>query len=367
MSERLRRLAWSLLVLSAATLSCASSVVAQEPQLAPTMQGCTIDLSKPGQMRDVLSNALMLGLEFPEGDVRRFLDAETKRFAQGKDMLPAAATRFATDPTKVAAAVERYRHCNCKHAPLPGQVQLPPALPDEPPPKPVGADQVVTPFAKDVLLHVVLHELGHALVREFDLPVLANEEALADAFATHYLLYHVPALAEAVLQARVASLMVEAREVPRADWPVNGEHDSDARRASCIAALAVAVDEQKYAKVAQIAGLTESDVRKAKDYGTEVHRSWRRTLLPLWMPAGESSREARVEVPDGDALFAQLVELGLVQELERAVRRFDWHSTVSIRFEQGEGTASWSRSARAVTVKAGYVLRFVAQGKVAGR
>lgn len=185
-------------------------------------------------------------------------------------------------------------------------------------------------------------------------------------FVTHYLLHRLPYRAAAVRQARVASLMVEAHEVLRADWPVNAEHDSDARREFCIAAFAVAGDSKRYAKVAKLAGLTENDVRKAKDYGTEVHHSWRRMLQPLWMPLGEASCEARVDVPDGDALIAQLVELGLVQELESALRRFDWHSTVTIRFEQGDGTASGSRSPRAATVKAGYVLRSVAQGKGAG-
>jgi hypothetical protein len=38
----------------------------------------------------------------------------------------------------------------------------------------------------------MVHELGHALIREFDLPILGNEETMADAFATHYLTTHLP-------------------------------------------------------------------------------------------------------------------------------------------------------------------------------
>jgi hypothetical protein len=360
------RLVGVLSLVAVATLSSASAPLVQDPVLPPRVEGCDIDLSQPGQMRDVLSNALTLGLQLSGDEVRTFLDAERKRAADGSALLQAAARHFAKERAEVTTAVERYRHCNCRHALLPGQVPLPQPLPDEVAPPPYTAGVVVTLFAKDVLLHVVLHELGHALVREFDLPVLANEEALADAFATHYLLQHLPERAEAVLRARVASLMIEARAVPRGEWPVNGEHENDARRAFCIAALAVAVDAQRYAKVAELAGLSEEDVREAKDYGTEVHRSWRRTLRPLWMPAGEVSREALVLVPEREALFAQLVELGLVKELEEALRRFDWHSTVKIRFEAGDGTASWSRSARAITVKSGYVLRFLEQGRAAG-
>lgn len=366
MRESVRRLAWAWVFVSAVALGGGASSRAQGVELPPTVPGCDIDLSKSGQMRDVLSNALTLGLRLSGDEVRTCLDAEMPRAADGSALLQAAAKRFGKERAEVTAAVERYRHCNCKHALLPGQVPLPPALPDDLAPPPATTDVVVTPFAKDVLLHVVLHEMGHALVREFDLPVLANEEALADAFATHYLLHHLPERAEAVLRARVASLMIEAREVPRAEWPVSGEHENDARRAFCIAALAVAVDAQRYAKVAELAGLDESDVRKAQDYGAEVHRGWRRMLRPLWMPAGELSREAHVQVPEGDAFLAQLGELGLAREIEGALRRFDWHSTVKVRFEAGDGTASWSRSARTVTVKSGYVLRFVEQGQSAG-
>ena len=73
-------------------------------------------------------------------------------------------------------------------------------------------DEQVSTFAEDVLLHVVLHELGHALIREFDLPILGNEETMADAFATWYMTHHLPERAFNVLKARTDSLMIEAQE-----------------------------------------------------------------------------------------------------------------------------------------------------------
>lgn len=364
----LHRIVWSVVALFAMTLANAH-LAAQETKLPAKVEGCPIDLSMPGKLRDVLSNALALGFGLAGDDVRLFLDAERARGADAEGMRKAAAKRFGLAAEAVDAMVDRYRHCNCKHPLLPGQVPLPEPIPDAPEPAAEGGDDagvVVTPFARDVLLHVVLHEIGHALVREFDLPVLANEETMADAFATHYLVQHLPDRAEAVLRARVASLMVEAREVPRADWPVNGEHDNDARRAFSIAALAVAANRTKYAAVAELAGMTGKDVSKAVDYGAEIHRAWRRTLTPLWMPEGQPSNEARVVVPEGNAMFAQLTEHGIVRELESVLQRFDWHSTVAVRFEAGDGTANWSRSGRAITVKSGYVRRFIAQGPRAG-
>ncbi len=220
-------------------------------------------------------------------------------------------------------------------------------------------------FARDVTVHVVLHELAHALVREFDLPVLANEETLADAFATHYLTHHMPDRAHDVLEARITSLMIEAGEVPRGQWTVSGEHNSDARRAFQIAALAVAANPEKYTDLAEGIGMEEGDIAAARDYGTEVHRSWRRTLGPLWMPDGEASRETRFTRDAGNALIGRLCDAGLERELRAALGRFDWHSQVTIALAEGDGGAGWSRSRRTITVNSGYIERFVGQGESA--
>ena len=161
--------------------------------------------------------------------------------------------------------------------------------------------------------------------------------------------------------------MVEAGAVPRDEWSVRGEHDSDARRAFQIAALAVAADPQKYRPVALEVGMSDDDIRRSTDYGSEIHRSWRRVLQPLWMPAGVASGEAGIEL-DGDGRFgAELRASGLPEELENVLRRFDWHSHVTIRFSEGEGGAAWSRSQRAIDVHSAYVRRFIEQGESLAR
>ena len=332
------------------SMTAANSPLAQDPgSTSPAEPKCSVDLGNPGIMKDIVSNALTLGMKRPEDDVRAFLKNAETSYATGQDLLRAAARHFEVDEAHMAAAVERFRHCNCEHARAGRE----------------GAVEV-SAFARDVTLHVVLHELGHALIREFDLPVLGNEETMADAFATHYLTTHLPDRAVDVLRARTASLMIEAREVPREQWPVSGEHDNDARRAFQIAALAVAADGANYDAVARGVGMSEQDIRKARDYGAEIHRSWRRILAPLWMPHGVRSNEARVVCDPENASFAQVGSVGLATELESIVTRFDWHSQVTIRFAAGDGGAAWSRASRTVTVHSEYLRRFVEQGKVAG-
>ncbi len=329
----------------------------------PGPPSCTVDLTNSGSMKDVVWNALSLGLGVKDREVAAFMVAAETRYQSGQALLEDAARNFRIEVPKLQAEVERFRHCNCTHegggSPV-GDKGTPSSALAE-----LEASATLSKFAADVILHVVLHEIGHGLIREFDLPVLANEETMADAFATHYLTHHLPDRAPDVLLARVRSWMIESAEVPRADWPVTGEHSSDARRAYEVAALAVAADPERYAAVAQAAGLSEREILKATDYGAEIHRAWRRVLTPLWMPVGTPSREAAVTFDQGSSLLRQLQPQGTLTEIESALRRFDWHSRVKVHFASGEGGAAWSRSSRTITVRSGYLLRFITQGLIA--
>lgn len=328
--------------------------------------GCTQDLSKAGRMKDIVSNALARGLDVDGAEIQVYLRGAEKKHDTGADLLAAAARNFSVDEAALWKEVYAFQHVNCNHGPVGGTDN---GIRDNwdggkgAGPTEGAAPMEASPFARDVILHVVLHELGHALVREFDLPIFGNEETLADAFATHYLTSYFPERAESVLLARVQSLMIEANEVPRDEWTVSGEHNSDARRAFQIAALGVAVDAEKYASAAKAAGMSDDDVSSARDYGTEIHRSWRRTLPALRMPAGQLSNEARLRYEESP-LLKSLCEGGLADRLRAALRSFDWHSQVTISFQGGEGGAGWSRSRRTITVNSEYIQRFIRQGEL---
>jgi Putative metallopeptidase len=321
---------------------------------------CKVDLRRPVTMANIISNALTRAEGIPESEDALFREDAKKRYATGDEVLKAAAKHFKIDQKRLAALVEHWRHINCKHAAIPGY-----AVPDAARGATTGntlSPVPVSVFAADVALHVVLHELGHAVIREFDLMVLGNEETMADAFATHLLTEHFPEHAVRVIPARVRSLMIEANEVPRDQWTVRGEHDNDARRAYQIAALAIAADKEKYASVAEIVGMSKRDIDKACDYGSDIHRAWRRTLSPLMTPAGKISKEARFRADESTRAFVDAGKPSLASVLESALQRIDWHSQVTVDFVGGEGGAAWSRSKRTVTVNSEYLQRFIAQG-----
>ncbi len=344
----------------------AAVLISLAPNISDVSQdaACNIDLNQPGQLGDILSNALLSLEKHRESDIGKFLE-DAQNYNTSADLLTATAKKFQITEKELNVLVAKFKHCNCTHSAMAGgRVAAPPRTSVR---AALGPNLALSKFAEDVVLHVVLHEMGHALVREFDLPILANEETLADAFATHYLTTYMPDRAAEVLEARVKSWMIEASEVARSEWPVRGEHNNDARRAFQVAALAIAADYEKYKNVAKAAGMTDDDVRRARDYGTEIHRSWRRILKPLWMPDGKKSNEARVTFDDGSALVKQIARRPIAQEVEAALRGFDWHSGVKVSFVEGDGGAGWSRSKRTITVNSAYVERFVRQGVQAAK
>ena len=330
----------------------------------PQQVRCSIDLRKPGHMSDIVSNALLSLNKYEEAEVKKFLAGSQNRYSSGNELLKSAAKKFDIDEKELTRLVAEFKHINCTHPVATGTKSA--ATKVDTKPTRVGsmlnANLPVSKFAEDVTLHVVLHEMAHAVVREFDLPVLANEETMADAFATFYLTTYMPDRAVDVLEARVKSWMIEAGEVPRREWTVQGEHNSDARRAYQVAAVAVAADPVKYKRVADAAGMTADNIGSARDYGTEIHRSWRRILRPLMMPKGMKSTEARVSFDDRSETAKQLSSRPIAKEVETALRSFDWHSTVRIAFVEGDGGAGWSRSRRTVTVNSAYIKRFIRQG-----
>ena len=327
----------------------------------PAMPTCGIDFATPKGIRDTISNVLLRAERRPESEVKAFLRLDAvKRFATGDELRDAAADHFNIDRKRFETLVEYWRHINCKHAAVPGY-----AVPDavlEVAAGPALSPVPVSAFAADVTIHVVLHEMGHAVIREFDLMVLGNEETMADAFATHMLTEHFPEHAARVLSARVTSLMIEADEVPRDQWTVRGEHDSDARRAYQIAALAIAADASKYESVADLVGMSERERKIARDYGSDIHRAWRRTLAPLMMPEGKHSKEARFRADEATREFVDAGDPSLRATVESVLKRIDWHSQVTVDFVGGDGGAAWSRSNRTITVNGEYLRRFITQG-----
>ncbi|MDJ0975913.1 MAG: hypothetical protein QNJ98_15755 [Planctomycetota bacterium] len=91
-----------------------------EPEEAEAEDACEVDLTLVGMMSDLLSNALMHGLDQDAERVTAYLTKAKAEIRTSSDLLEATATEFGIDRSVLKAAVREYLHCNCEHEPLSG-------------------------------------------------------------------------------------------------------------------------------------------------------------------------------------------------------------------------------------------------------
>ncbi|MEL7026263.1 MAG: DUF4344 domain-containing metallopeptidase [Pseudomonadota bacterium] len=218
---------------------------------------------------------------------------------------------------------------------------------------PASAD--ISRYTENNVLHVVAHEIGHAFVREFDIPILGNEEVMADAFATALLWREMPDRLPQIIADRTAQMRSEGdKESPFSEYP------DDVWRAAQTICLFYALDPQSHFDLAQELGIGEFDGDCA-DRGTEIARSWRRVLAAEAMPQDARVTEVRAQIDDDLRVeFTPSPEFG--EAVFSLLSGIDWHSQITLAFERCDGTASWARNGRRITICDAYVQRFEEAG-----
>lgn len=215
-------------------------------------------------------------------------------------------------------------------------------------------------FAANVSRHVLLHELGHALIREFRLPVLGNEETMADAFATVAITQLMREDAPQIIGDRARSWLYEARETPLADQDLKGEHEPDARRAYRALCLLYGADPAEWSYVARWINLGEKRADDCSDTAPDIIESWSRILAPHQK---EAEAKGQVIVQYGEAPNTALIQSsGVVEEVAKIMREFAWPNDIILHFDScGREAAYWSRQERRILLCDEYFARFLRQ------
>lgn len=217
----------------------------------------------------------------------------------------------------------------------------------------------LSPFVKNVLTHVMLHEMAHGLIREFDLPVVANEEDMADSFATSYINMHFDER-KSIITDRTDSWFYEAAQDDPADLRLQSEHAPDIRRAYRTLCLLYGMSPADYGDVVDGRPFSERDLTDCGEIGEQTANGWMRTIAPLQTNAPSQN----VVVSYDDVYLADAVQgSGVLEEVARIARRFDWPEQITLALKDcGNGTgAYWSRSTRTITLCDSYVDRFQSQ------
>ena len=217
-------------------------------------------------------------------------------------------------------------------------------------------------YTKNVLTHTLLHELGHAIIREFSLPVLGNEENIADSFANVYITQHLRDDAVSMITHRAQSWLIEDSETQQAQYDYKGEHDLDIRRAYSAMCLLYGADPAAWADDVRWVNFSQSDLDSCSDSAPQQIDSWNRELNIIKTKSGIKSQS--VSVSYGKSLYRDaVIESSVLAQVADIAKIFDWPKVMKIRFDHCDEGAYWNRVNRTITLCDDYVVRFIKQEK----
>lgn len=219
-------------------------------------------------------------------------------------------------------------------------------------------------FVKNVITHVLLHEVAHALIREFDLPILGNEENVADGFASHYITKYMRGDAVQIITSRAKSWVYEDSLVSQRNYDMMGEHELDIRRAYNVMCSLYGADPSEWKNDVKWVGFSENDLNDCSDFTPKQIESWQRVFARI---ALSEKKAQNVEVKYGKGPYIQAMKSsGIIETVAQAMRRFNWPQPIVLRFDKCAKGAFWSRASRTIQLCDDYVARFIEQEKHIG-
>lgn len=190
-------------------------------------------------------------------------------------------------------------------------------------------------FVASNIIHIMLHEAGHAVIDRFGLPVIGQEEDAADSFATLEVLNiyedHVDILLDA---AEAMLIMHDLAEADGEPFDYFGIHDLDIQRGLRIVCHAVGLDPERYAEAARWVEM-ERDHEIACETEAEVAlESWDVLLEPLLLPEDATPVDVavRFEASEDHADEAAfLVETRILEDIAAYLgETFDWDEVPTV-------------------------------------
>jgi hypothetical protein len=208
------------------------------------------------------------------------------------------------------------------------------------------------------MLFVTIHELGHALVSEFDLLVLGREEDAADGYATLGSLKCGTELGRRVLvEAAKGWFMTAQRSQREGDTRTYYDrHGLDEQRAYQIVCLMVGSNRERFKDLADETELPEDRRRSCGwDYDT-ASRSWERALKPHQRTADQPKQ--RIEISYGEATgklapFARIFSGTRFLEtiVEQVANTYAWPEPITVEMRScGDANARWTIPTRRLHV-----------------
>lgn len=212
-------------------------------------------------------------------------------------------------------------------------------------------------FIAGNMMFVLLHEVGHALITEMGLPVLGREEDAADSFASVAMLWMKDEFSHRVLTEAATGWFYADRRDRMEKTPVTyyDEHGLNQQRAYQIVCYMVGSDPEKFAALADEAGLPKE--RRTRCVGDFSNAEWSWNML-LKKHRRTTEPKTIMSIVYGEAGagledFAQF--LRGVQMLELAAERisdtFIWRAPITLEAKTcGSSGADWNVDTRTLSL-----------------
>lgn len=186
----------------------------------------------------------------------------------------------------------------------------------------LAQDSEVTPegFAINNAYSALYHEFGHLFVDQFELPILGNEEYVADAIATLLILKEASENAYDISFDTVdgylrSSELYGASDIEEVDF--NDEHGLDQQRAAQMTCLLVGGDPDNYRDLADQMGMDSERQEGCAGEYEQASRGWERMMedhLRGNKPEGAKLTVAYEEPTEDYAAIAELLQSEKVLE-----------------------------------------------------
>ena len=211
---------------------------------------------------------------------------------------------------------------------------------------------------------VLLHEIAHVMIDDWNLPVLGREEDAADTFAALTMLKMGTSFSKRMLvHASKGWFLSDRRDRETGAEPFYyGEHNLSQQRAYQIACLMVGSDPTKFKSLADEIKMPQSRQESCKEDYAKVSRSWDMVLKPHRRTPDQP--ETNINVVYGDAegnleVFARSFRSVRLLEAvaERSAADFAWPTPFTIEMRScGRPEAAWADKSR--TIRICYELAF---------
>jgi len=145
--------------------------------------------------------------------------------------------------------------------------------------------------AMDALLHTLLHELAHAFIDLYQLPVLGKEEDAADSLATVLLIDYFEQGQEIAISAADLFELESADSEVLDESDFWDEHSLDAQRFYSTLCHVYGSDPQQYGYLSQELGFSEERAELCIDEYHNISASWQQLLEPFVYKLDEKSDE----------------------------------------------------------------------------